>query len=138
VKPIIAAIYTKLSSATGTGSFHALVGGRYYHVEAPQNSAFPVCVYKLSDVINDDRFGGSRINRSLLTFTTYCEAKGGADLALDIDEALFTLLDQQTLAVSGSTYGNLNVQCIMRGAPYASEEFIILNSTYSLFSTRTA
>lgn len=138
MKPIIAAIYTKLASVTTAGSFHALVGGRYYHVEAPQNTAFPVCVYRLTDIINDDRFGGSRINRSLVSFTTYCEAKAGADVALDIDEALFNLLDQQVLAVSGSTYGNLNVQCMMRGAPYASEEFIILNSTYSLFSTRTA
>jgi hypothetical protein len=138
VKPIIAAIYTKLASVTSAGSFHALVGGRYYHVEAPQNSAFPVCVYTLADVVNDNRFGGSRINRSLLTFTTYCEARQGADVAMDIDEALFTLLDQQVLPVSGSTYGNLNVQCIMRGAPYASEEFIVMNSTYSLFSTRIA
>ena len=71
MKPVAAAIHTKLGSATGAGSFHALVGGRYYHVEAPQNTAFPLAVWTLDAVDNDDQFGGSRILRGTLTFDIY-------------------------------------------------------------------
>lgn len=137
MKPVLAAIYARLGSATGAGSFHALLGGRYFHMEAPQNTAFPLCTYRLMDVASDPRFGGSKINRGILQFSIFAEARLGADAASDIEEALFDLLDQQTLTVTGGTYGNVTLQCLGRGVPYATEEFIILNTTYSIFSTRT-
>jgi len=137
MKPVIAAIYTKLGSVTTGGSFHALLQGRYYHVEAPQNVPFPVCTYRLMDVASDPRFGGSKIKRGILQFSIFTEARLGADAAIDIEEALFGLLDQQVLTVAGGTYGDVTLQCIARGVPYATEEFIILNTTYSIFSTRT-
>jgi len=138
MKNVVDAIYTKLASATGAGSFHALVGGRYYHVEAPQNTAFPLAVYTLESVDNEDQFGGSRILRGTVTFDIYCEAKAGAAAAMDIEEALFSLLDQQALSVGGSTYGTATLQCLARGMPAASDEFIIITTTYSLFTTRIA
>lgn len=137
MKAILAAIYARLGSATGSGSFHQLLSGRYYHMEAPQNEPFPVCAYRLTDTVSDPRFGGSRITRGILQFSIFCEASAGADAASDIEEALFALLDQQVLTVSGGTYGNLTLQCLSRGVPYATEEFVILNTTYSIFSTRT-
>jgi hypothetical protein len=106
-------------------------------MEAPQNTAFPLCTYRLMDVASDPRFGGSKINRGILQFSIFAEARLGADAASDIEEALFALLDQQTLTVTGGTYGNVTLQCLGRGVPYATEEFIILNTTYSIFSTRT-
>jgi hypothetical protein len=56
---------------------------------------------------------------------------------MDIEEALFTLLDQQELSVS-SPYGILSVQCISRGVPSFNDEFVIMTPSYSLYSTRTA
>ena len=137
MKNVVDAIYTKLASATGAGSFHALVGGRYYHVEAPQNTAFPLAVYTLESVDNEDQFGGSRILRGTVTFDIYCEAKAGAAAAMDIEEALFTLLDQQALTGS-SPYGTVTLQCIARGVPSATDEFVVLSTSYSLFTTRNA
>ena len=137
MKAIAAAIHTKLGSATGAGTFHALVGGRYFHVEAPQNTAFPLAVWTLEGVENEDQFDGSRILRGTVTFDIYCEAKAGAASCMDIEEALYTLLDQQNLATSGS-YGTLALQCISRGVPSATDEFIVMSTTYSLFTTRIA
>ena len=138
MKPVAAAIHTKLGSATGAGTFHALVGGRHYHVEGPQNTAFPMAVWTLEGIDNEDQFDGSRIIRGSVSFDIYCEAKAGAAAAMDIEEALFTLLDQQNLAVSGGTYGTATLQCLSRGTPTASDEFMIITTTYSLFSTRIA
>lgn len=135
MKELVAAIYTKLASATGSGTFHALLSGRYYHLEAPQNTAFPLSVYTISGIDNEDQFGGSRINRGTLSFDIYCEAKAGAAVAMDIEEALFTLLDQTDLTPSG-TYGTLRVQCVSRGVPSVGDEFYIISPTYAIFTTR--
>ena len=137
MKEIPAAIYTKLASATGAGTFHALLSGRYYHMEAPQNTAFPLSVFVIDSAENDDQFGGSRIMRGSVTFDIYCEAKAGAAVAMDIEEALFALLDQTQLTTGGS-YGSLTVQCISRGVPSVADEFIIITTTYSLFTSRIA
>jgi hypothetical protein len=138
MKNVVKAIYDRLASAQSAGTFHALVVGRYYHVEAPQNTAFPLAVFTLESVDNEDQFGGSRIIRGAVTFDIYCEAKGGAAAAMDIEEALYTLLDQQNLSVSGGTYGTTAMQCISRGVPSATDEFIVMTTTYSLFTTRIA
>lgn len=137
MKEIPAAIYTKLASATGAGTFHALLSGRYYHMEAPQNTAFPLSVFVIDSAENDDQFGGSRIMRGSVTFDIYCEAKAGAAVAMDIEEALFALLDQTQLTTGGS-YGALTLQCVSRGVPSVSDEFIVMTTTYSLFTSRIA
>ena len=138
MKAVASAINTRLASAQGAGSFHALVGGRYYHVEAPQNTAFPLAVWTLDGIENEDQFDASRILRGTVTFDIYCEAKAGAAVAMDIEEALYTLLDQQNLTVGGGTYGTTAMQCISRGVPSATDEFIVMSTTYSLFTTRIA
>ena len=138
MKAVAAAIHTRLGSSTGAGSFHALLQGRYYHVEAPQNTAFPLAVWTLDGIENEDQFDASRILRGTVTFDIYCEAKGGAAVAMDIEEALYTLLDQQNLTVSGGAYGTTAMQCISRGVPSATDEFIVMSTTYSLFTTRIA
>ena len=138
MKEVAAAIHSRLGSATSAGTFHALVSGRYYHVEAPQNTAFPLAIWTLEGVDNADQFDGSRILRGTVTFDIYCEARVGAAVCMDIEEALYTLLDQQNLAVSGSTYGTAVLQCISRGVPSATDEFIVMTTTYSLFTSRVA
>ena len=137
MKNVAKAIYDRLASATGTGSFHALTKGQYYHVEAPQNTAFPLAVFTLEGIDNEDQFGGSRILRGAVSFDIYVEAKEGAAIAMDIEEALFTLLDQQALTGT-SPYGTLTLQCISRGVPSATDEFVVLSTSYSLFTTRIA
>jgi hypothetical protein len=137
MKNVAAAIYTKLGSVTSAGSFHDLVGGRYYHVEAPQNTGFPLAVFTLESVDNEDQFGGSRILRGSVTFDIYVEAKTGAAVAMDIEEALFGLLDQSALTAS-SPYGTVTLQCLARGVPSATDEFVVISTSYSLFTTRNA
>ena len=137
MKQIVDAIYTRLASVTSGGSFHQLLNGRYYHLTGPQNVAFPNCIYSLDGFENADQFNGSRILSGAITFDISCEAKGGISVCMDIEEALFTLLDQQELSVS-SPYGILSVQCISRGVPSFNDEFVIMTPSYSLYSTRTA
>ena len=138
MKDVVDAIYDRLASATGAGTFHALLDGRYFHMEAPQNTAFPHCVYALDPVDNANQFDGSRILTGSISFDIYCEARLGAAAAMDIEEALFALLDQQNLAGVGSTYGITTLQCMMRGVPSVTDEFIVITTTYSIFTTRIA
>lgn len=135
MKNVAKAIYDRLASVTSTGSFHDLVGGRYYHMEAPQNTGFPIAVFTLEGVDNEDQFGGSRILRGSVTFDIYVEAKTGAAVAMDIEEALFGLLDQSALTAS-SPYGTVTLQCLARGVPSATDEFVVISTSYSLFTTR--
>lgn len=135
---IVAAIYSRLASDVSGGSFHSLLGGRYYHLEGPQNVAFPNCAFSLDSVENMDQFGGSRVLQGSVGFDIYCEAKAGAASAMAIEEALFKLLDQQVLSPSGSIYGQVNLQCMARGVPSVGDEFIVISTSYSLFSTRVA
>jgi len=138
MKDVVDAIYDEIAKTTGAGSFHNLLDGRYYHMEAPQNTAFPYSVYALDPVDNANQYGGSRILTGAITFDIYCEARLGAAAAMDIEEALFTLLDQQELAGVGSTYGITSLQCLVRGVPSVSDEFIVITTTYSIFTTRIA
>ena len=138
MKAVAAAIHTRLGSSQGAGTFHALLSGRYYHVEAPQNTAFPLAVWNLEGIDNEDQFDGSRILRGTVTFDIYCEARVGAAACMDIEEALFTLLDQQNLTVSGGNYGTAVMQCVSRGVPSATDEFIVMTTTYSIFTSRVA
>ena len=138
MKDIVDAIYDRLGSSTGGGSFHDLVNGRYYHMEGPQNVAFPHCVYALDPIDNANQFDGSRILNGSITFDIYCEARLGAAVAMDIEEALFSLLDQQELNPGTSAYGRVALQCAARGVPSATDEFIVISTTYMLFTTRTA
>jgi hypothetical protein len=138
MKDVVDAIYTRLGSSTGSGSFHALLGGRYYHVEAPQNIEFPHCVYALDPVDNANQFDGTRILTAAITFDIYCVARLGAAAAMDIEEALFFLLDQRELAGVGVNYGGVSLQCLVRGVPSVTDEFIVITTTYSIFTTRIA
>ena len=136
MKPIAAAIHARLGSATGAGTFHARLSGRYYPMEAPQNTAFPLAVWTLESPDNEDQFGGSCILRGSVTFDIYCEARVGAATCMDIEEALFSLLDQQTLSAS-SPYGSVSMQCVSRGVPSATDEFVVMSASYAYFTTRT-
>lgn len=136
MKQIPTAIYTKLGSVTGAGSFHDLLGGRYYHIEAPQNTGFPLAVFSFNGVDNEDQFNGSRILRGSVSFEIYAEARLGVAAAMDIEEALFALLDQSTMSTS-SPYGSLGMQCLARGIPSITDEFVIMTTTYAIFTTRT-
>lgn len=137
MKEIVDAIYSRLSSVTAGGSFHALLNGRYYHLSGPQNVAFPNAIYSLDAVENSNQFDGSRIVTGALSFDIFCEAKGGIATCMTIEEALFTLLDQQNLTAA-SPYGIVSVQSVSRGVPSFTDEFVILSSTYSIYTTRTA
>ena len=138
MKQIATAIYAKLGSVTTAGSFHALMNGRYYYLQAPQNTGFPLCVYTIDSMGNEDQFGGSRILTANVSFDLYFEDKAGTAAVFDAEEALMTLLDQAQLTVSGSTYGTVTLQCLSRGVPSVNDEFIVSTATYSLFTTRTA
>lgn len=137
MKQLVDAIYDKLSSVQSAGTFHALLNGRYYHLSGPQNVAFPNCVYSLDAVENMDQFNGSRILTGSVSFDIFCEAKAGLVVCMDIEEALFGLLDQQNLTVT-APYGEMALQCVSRGVPSFNDEFVVLTTSYSIFSTRTA
>ena len=146
MKQIAAAIYAKLGSVTTPGSFHALMNGRYYYLQAPQNTGFPLCVYSIDSIGQEDQFGGSRILTANVSFDLYFEDKAGTAAVFDVEEALMTLLDQAQLTVldptvppvPSTTYGRVTLQCLSRGVPSVNDEFIVSTATYSLFSTRTA
>lgn len=105
---ILEALYTKLGADTSGGSLHDKLGGRYYHIFAPQDEPFPNMVYSL---VNQDpiRHMGSSVTQEMfLDFDIYADHTVGVSAALGlgtIEESLYDLLDQFELSVTGFDRG---------------------------------
>ncbi len=132
------AIKAWIAAEASGSSFREAVGDRYYHVSAPDNSAFPLAVYAVSQAAEPQNFfqgGAYEIWR--IAWTIWVDPNTGDDAdALAIDAKLFARLNLKTLAPSG--YDRAVVRCVRRGACSIDEDGYRVDSEYELRCARTS
>ena len=110
MQAVLAALWTKLQTATGAGQFMTLLGSRVYLDAAPGDTALPLCVYTAETTAFDPCMDGSVAHTIRVTFTIYDDRDGTAT-AQSAAGALRLLLDSAEL--SATRYDR--VLCIHRG-----------------------
>lgn len=127
---LMKAVFTKLNS---DNSFKTAVGGRISALQAPSETAFPLCIYSLDEVNTQRFFSGKVQQRATVVVGLFAEADSGADSIVDLEELLFTLLDEESLTVAGHDRGF--VRGINRGTPSIEGELLQLESTFEIVAT---
>jgi hypothetical protein len=94
-------IYNKFTGSTGAGSIYALLGGRVYPTEAPQEAAFPYSVYNLISDVPEYTFNET-IENAVIQFNIFDDDKSVTNINTDFT-ALTTLYDWSTLTITGYT-----------------------------------
>lgn len=136
--PIVTAIYDYLAADTASGSFHAAVSGKYYHLETPENTQPPLCVYATDDpAALDLRYDGSENEVWRFRFIIFVlNTDPTPDVtALGIDAKLRTRLHKAALSAGG--YDRLTVLCESNGIATKDEDAVRVESVYRVFGTRT-
>lgn len=136
---IVQAIYDRLAGDTGASSFHAAIGGKYYHLETPENTEPPLCVYGVDDpaplVMHYD---GTEREIWRFRFVVYVlnTAQNPDVTALGIDAKLRLRLHNATLTgITG--YDRLVILCEQQGFATKDEDATRVESVYRVFGTRT-
>lgn len=139
-QPVVQAIYDRLAGDQSASSFHAAVGGRYYHLESPENATLPLCVFGIDDpAVLDLRYDGSEVQSWMFIFQIFVlNTDPTPDVtASAIDEKLRSRLHKAELTgVSG--YDRLTVLCDRNGSATKDEEAVRVQSAYRVFGTRTS
>jgi hypothetical protein len=101
MKPLLQAIYTKVTELTGGNhnSFYNAISGRFYFVQAPQETAFPYSVYHLLTDTYDFTFT-EEFEEIIIQFDMYDQDPSSSDI-LDATEYLKTLFDWCRPTVTG-------------------------------------
>jgi len=127
---LMKAIYTKL---TTTNAFKTAVGSRIFAVQAPSETAFPVCIYNLEEV-NTQRFFDGRVQqRGIIAIGIFDKSDSGADSIVDKEKLLFALLDEASVSVTDHDRGF--IRGMTRGTPSIEGELLQLESTFEIVST---
>ncbi len=137
-KAIADAIYAKLGSDTSAGSFHASVGGRYYHIESEEGAEVPLCIYAVSEPATPEmHFDSKEYETWRFAFVVYVSrtASGNPDVeAMTIDGKLRTLLHNAALTVTG--YAGVKAVCERSGFCSADGSAMQVESVYRIFGAR--
>lgn len=135
---LIEAIRTKLASDTGPNSFHAAVGGRYYHLESKDGAQPPLCIYAVSDPAPLDLgFNGQEYEVWRFTFVAYVSSTASANPdveAATIDSKLRALLHKATLTATG--YVGVKAICERNGSVAIDGNSVQVESVYRVFGAR--
>lgn len=105
---ILEALFTKLKLDQTSGSLFDKLGGRMFHIFAPQNEPFPLMVFSL---VNQDpirHMGGAVTQKLFFDFDIWVKHPKGVAAATGlgtIEESLYDLLDQFELAPTGFDRG---------------------------------
>jgi len=137
---VLTSLYNKLVGTTGAGSVHALVGGRIYQLEAPQNVALPCLVFEVSGNDVEQYFNtAAKVRQELLaTFTFFFAANAAAAVAtaMTAEAALFLLLHRTGLAPSDASYTAMDTIGLTRGVPDIGTDFISVTSTFRIIAIK--
>lgn len=84
-----------------TNPFKTAIGGRFYLGEAPQDTAYPYCIYEQISGVPDRTFT-DKYEDILLQFTLVDSSDSIATIA-DAETKMYTLFDDATLTIAGYT-----------------------------------
>lgn len=132
------AIKTWIANEASGSSFRESVGDRYYHVSAPDNAAFPLAVYAVSQAAEPvNHFSTFATEIWRVAFTIWVDPNTGDDAdALAIDAKLFARFNLKTLTATG--YDRLVCRCVRRGACSIDGDGYRVDSEYELRGARTS
>lgn len=132
------AVKNWIANEASGSSFRESVGDRYYHVSAPDNSAWPLAVYTVTQAAEPmNLFGGGAMEVWRVGFAIWVHPDTGSDQdALDIDAKLFLRFDGATLAID-SPYQRMVCRCVSRGAVTIDGDGFRCDSEYELRGGRT-
>ena len=128
------ALYTKLTADQAADSFYDDVGGRIFEMEGKDDSELPLVVYDITSTPVEGLYNGNVIVKSQVVLTLYGHRRlGGAALGA-IEDKLFTLINQATLAPSGYD-SNAVMICLDRDRRTVFDEILSSESVYSIEAT---
>lgn len=128
------ALYTKLTADQSAGSFYDDVGGRIFEMEGQDDSALPLVVYDVTSTPVEGLYNGNVVVKSQVVLTLYGHRRLGAAALGAIEDKLFTLVNQVTLAPSGYD-SNAVMICLDRDRRTVLDEIIASESVYSIEAT---
>ncbi len=127
------AVLDRLTSNTATGSVHALLAGRIYHLRAPDDGALPWLSFTLSQDQPQAYFDESDDVECQVTFDLWSNGSHGILVAQIINDKLHALLHRQPLTLEGYAQGQL--VCMDRGMAQIDGQAIRIRSTWRLWAS---
>ena len=128
------ALYTKLTADQTADSFYDDVGGRIFEMEGKDDSALPLIVYDVTSTPVEGLYNGNVIVKSQVVLTLYGHRRLGAAALGAIEDKLFTLINQATLAPSGYDSNTVMI-CLDRDRRTVFDEILSSESVYSIEAT---
>ena len=128
------ALYTKLTADQTADSFYDDVGCRIFEMEGKDDSALPLIVYDVTSTPVEGLYNGNVIVKSQVVLTLYGHRRLGAAALGAIEDKLFTLINQATLAPSGYD-SNAVMICLDRDRRTVFDEILSSESVYSIEAT---
>jgi hypothetical protein len=137
---VLTSLYNKLTASQGAGSVYALVSGRIFQIEAPQDVALPCLVFEVAGNDVEQYFNTTaKIRQELLaTFTFFFPANAAASVstAMTAEAALFLLLHRTGLTPSDASYTAMDTIGLTRGVPDIGKDFITVTSTFRIIAIK--
>lgn len=141
-KAVTESLYSWIAADQSATSFYTAVGGRVYHIEAPENTELPVCVFGIDDPASlDGSFGGAEHDTFRVRFIIWVLTQGTTPditpdtTAYNIDQKLRTRLHNQNLTATG--YDRLQVLQEIQGQATKDEDSVRIESVYRVRGTRS-
>jgi len=128
------AIYTKLTADQSASSLYTAVGGRIFEMEGKDDADLPLLTFEVQSSPVAGLYTGSIIIKSQVIFTIYGHRRLGSSAIGTIEDKLFTLMNQTTLAPTGYDT-NTVVLCLDRDNRTVFGEVISSESVYSVEAT---
>ena len=137
MQDIINGLYTKLTAAQGSGTLHDKLGGAIFHLQAPQNEAFPLMVFSIVSGDPNLWFGGPATQVVLVDFDIYVSKTVGPAASTGagvIEESLYDLLEGFALTVTSHDRGV--VTFVTRNAQFVEEDSIRVTDRIQIMATQ--
>ena len=129
------AIYTKLVSVQSDPSLYFSVGGRIYELQGQDDADLPLLTYEVQSTPVSGLFDGEVYIKSQVLFTIYGHRRLGAAAIGTIEDQLYELMKDASLAPSG--YDRGVVVPLDRDRRTVFDEIIASESIYSVEATTT-
>jgi hypothetical protein len=128
------AVLDKLCSDKTTGSVHALLAGRIYHLRAPDETLLPWLNFTLSQDQPQAWFDESDDVECQVTLDLWSKGSNGILIAQIINDKLHALLHRQPLTIVG--YAQSQMVCMDRGVAQIHGQAIRIRSIWRLWASR--
>ena len=128
------ALYTKLTADQTASSLYTAVGGRIFELQGKDDEDLPLLTYEITSTPVQGLYNGNVIIKAQVIFTIYGHIRLGSANIGSVEDKLFTLMNQTTLAPTGYD-NNCVVICLDRDRRTVFDQIIASESVYSIEAT---